>query len=720
MKRKAPKARKTSRGTSSKSAAHRQTGYYKALTDPINGPLVGVPQFVPIETHRVRARAIGTMTTGTEGEARICFNPCRMVANDSYPVLMWKNQGGAAIDQAKAREPDLISNVPYSSLDFQSTNSQTPSTINNGDGIKARVVGAMLRVCNVSAVQTRGGVFTALHEPHHKTVDTFTRSELAGNSKSIIKPAGDGSYVSLLYRPVKPEEVEDWQINAFVVPGNVHAYSTSIAGDGTTLDDYPGYMVVDFKGEGNTTLHVEAYAIIEYAGESLTTLSRPIHLGGGKKADPKDMPAIGTDLKKLEGMLAIASPEQVAKSLEIKLSAVVGMSGRVAQQIAEADVPVIVRMPLRDHQAAAYIAALKGGQNAGGGLEGEMVVSDALKAAPSYLDMGKARPLFSTNDGRTVAFFDPQLNKPILAIGGTHPTNASQVSSDWLVNPNTGEVGTNLSIMNGTFDQSSVHINNEKAFEKLRDMEIGTPEVYGHSQGGTSAMIIGEKYETAGVVAFNPAITKPLLPMHPSGGDLTVIRSHTDPIPGIGTVFAKDTAPEGVKVVNVGLKSGTTSGFGHELSQFTHADTDVMLVTPLTHGVKRNAELMVETERMGQKASKLHVAGKALGVAGIAVESVYDAAKYDGDIPDKLAVGAADVAVGGMEWAAIAGAAAVGGPVGAGVAIVADMFVHSALKEEAQAAAVAVERGLKRGIEDVYNVEQRAAKRVKGWLKHFF
>ena len=688
--------------------------------DPIKGPLVGVPQFVPINTHRVRARAIGTFQTGTQGEARIVFNPCRMVANNTAPVRVWTNQGDGVINQSLGSAGVAHSNVDYASTDFQAGSSATPNTITNGDGIKARVVGALMRVCNVSSVQTRGGVFTALHEPHHKTVETFTRTELASNTKSIIKPAGDGSYVTLLYRPVKPEEVEDWQISAWTVPGGIHSTATSTVGDGTTLDAWPGYMVVDFKGGPSTSLHVEAYAIIEYAGETLTTLSRPIHLGGGKAADPKDMPAIGTDLARAEGMLAIASPEQVAKSLEIKLAAVAGASGRVAQQIAEADVPVIVRMPLRDHQAAAYIAALKGGQNAGGGLEGEMVVSEALNAAPSYLDLSKARPLFSTNGGRTVAFYDAQLNKPVLAIGGTQPTNASQVSSDWLVNPNTGEAGTNLSILNGTFDKSSVHINNEKAFEKLRDMDIGTPEVYGHSQGGTSAMIIGEKYETAGVVAFNPAITKPLLPMHPSGGDLTVIRSHMDPIPGIGSAFARDTAPEGVKVVDVGLKSGTKSGFGHELSQFTHADTDVMLVTPLTHGVKRKAELMVETERMGQKASKLHVAGKALGVAGIAVESAYDAAKYDGDIPDKLAVGAADVAVGGMEWAAIAGAAAVGGPVGAGIAIVADAFVHSALKEEAQEAAVAVERGLKRGIEDVYNVERRAAKRATAWMKHFF
>lgn len=270
--------------------------------DPIKGPLVGVPQFVPINTHRVRARAIGTIASSTSGEARIVFNPCRMVANDVGAVRIWTNQGGGAIDQSKAQVTEapggLNSNVDYSAADFQAAGSI--DVINNGDGIKARVVGAMLRVCNVSSVQTRGGVFTALHEPHHKTVETFTRSELASNTKSIIKPAGDGSYVSLLYRPVKPEEVEDWQISAWTVPGGTSLSTPSSAGDGTTLDAFPGYMVVDFKGEPSSSLHIEAYAIIEYAGETMTTLSRPIHLGGGKAADPKDMPKIGTDLARAE------------------------------------------------------------------------------------------------------------------------------------------------------------------------------------------------------------------------------------------------------------------------------------------------------------------------------------------------------------------------------------------------------------------------------------
>lgn len=267
--------------------------------DPIKGPLVGVPQFVPIDTHRVRARAIGTIST-TTGDARIVFNPCRMVAKDVGAVRIWTNQGSGVIDQSllESNESPLESNVDYVHNDFQAT--ADPAVINNGDGIKARVVGALLRVCNVSSVQTRGGVFTALHEPHHKTVETFTRSELASNTKSIIKPAGDGSYVSLLYRPVKPEEVEDWQINAKTVPGGISSGATTTHGDGTAIDAFPGYMVVDFKGEQNSSLHIEAYAIVEYAGESLTTLSRPIHLGGGKAADPKDMPKVGTDLARME------------------------------------------------------------------------------------------------------------------------------------------------------------------------------------------------------------------------------------------------------------------------------------------------------------------------------------------------------------------------------------------------------------------------------------
>ena len=299
MKRKAPKAKVTSRGRNQAESSHRQTGYVRALMDPMNGPLVGVPQFVPIDTHRVRARAIGVINC-PQGSTRIMFNPCRMVANDAGAVHAWTSSASkytGVVNDSGASSETFNSNVQYTSADFQSTGSDW-SVIDNGDGVKARVVGAMIRVCNVSAANTRGGVFTALHEPHHKTLENYDLAALSKNSKSIIRPAGDGGYISLLYRPVKPEEVEEWQINAEVVPGQKSV--TTGALDGTSMDAYPGYMAIDFQGEQNTTLHVEAYAIIEYAGETVTTLSRPIGAGGGKPATPDDARRGAKDADKTE------------------------------------------------------------------------------------------------------------------------------------------------------------------------------------------------------------------------------------------------------------------------------------------------------------------------------------------------------------------------------------------------------------------------------------
>merc|ERR1712216_960859 len=298
MKRKAPKAKVTSRGRAQNSAPHRQTGYCRALLDPKDGPLVGVPQFVPIDTHRVRTRAIGVVNS-TSGSARIFFNPARMVANNSSAIKVWNHTGTVkwtgVTNDASGDSLTFSSNAPYDASEFQNTNLSTPDAIDNGDGVKARVVGAMIRVCNVSSVQTRGGVFTALHEPHHKTLETFDLADMSKNTKSIIRPAGDGGFISLVYRPVKPEEVEEWQISPYVVPGQVSRSGGADPLDGTAADSYPGYMASDFQGEADTTLHVEAYAIVEYAGETVTALSRPVGAGGGTPGKPGDVPPATRD-----------------------------------------------------------------------------------------------------------------------------------------------------------------------------------------------------------------------------------------------------------------------------------------------------------------------------------------------------------------------------------------------------------------------------------------
>ncbi len=342
MKRKAPKANVTSRGRAQSSASHRQTGYARALLDPKDGPLVGVPQFVPIDTHRVRTRAIGSLTTAT-GNARIFFNPCRMAAKDVGPIVYYTNVGTGNATSATGSQ-FIQSNVSHTATEFQDHDNN--GSITNGDGIKSRVVGAMIRVCNVSAVQTRGGVFTALHEPHHKTVESFDLTDLSNDAKSIIRPAGDGGYVTLLYRPVKPEEVEDWQINPRVLPGQV-AVGSPGGLDGTVQDAYPGYMAIDFHGAANSTLHIEAYAIIEYAGETMTTLSRPIHLGGGRAGKPSDGPAASRDAANREQLQGTSGCEvQTRGRILAQCDAANGKAQQHADKtanVAEKDPPHVIR-----------------------------------------------------------------------------------------------------------------------------------------------------------------------------------------------------------------------------------------------------------------------------------------------------------------------------------------------------------------------------------------
>jgi len=348
MKRKAPKSKVTSRGRAQSSAPHRQTGYARALSDPKDGPLVGVPQFVPIDTHRVRARSIGVCST-VSGSARIFFNPCRMVANNSDAVKIWANAPSkdvGAIDDVHAPSHSFGSNVPYAVADFQATDVANPSVINNGDGVKARVVGAMIRVCNVSSVNTRGGVFTALHESHHKTLESFDLAALSKNTNSIIRPAGDGGYISLLYRPVKPEEVEEWQISPYVVPGQ-QSLGAGEPLDGTAADGYPGYMAIDFQGEANTTLHVEAYAIVEYAGETVTALSRPVGAGGGTPGKPGDVPPATRDAALKERLQGTSDCE--VKTAGRTLAQCDAANGEAQQHadkianIAEKDPPHVIR-----------------------------------------------------------------------------------------------------------------------------------------------------------------------------------------------------------------------------------------------------------------------------------------------------------------------------------------------------------------------------------------
>lgn len=194
------------------------TDYAKALLDPVSGPLVGVPQFVPIDTHRARVKAIGTVST-TTGALNVFFNPCRMGSNNAGPILYGTENSASALTEA-SNIIAINSNAEHSNADYQI--SGNGEDITNGDGVRSRVVAAMIRVTNVSSDNVRDGVFHALHENHHKTLEDMTLAQISTQNNSIVVSAADGKPVTLLYRPVKPQEVDEWQKTPWHLPGKRH------------------------------------------------------------------------------------------------------------------------------------------------------------------------------------------------------------------------------------------------------------------------------------------------------------------------------------------------------------------------------------------------------------------------------------------------------------------------------------------------------------------
>lgn len=285
--------RKPAKRATSEATKAVQTSYARAVMNPKTGPLVGVPQFVPINSHCVRARCISTYTT-SGGEASIFFNPMAMVANDLVGFGGTSADGGAV--KVFATSGAVTDSAP--ALSVQSNVDYTLSDFTNGE-MKARVVGAMIRVCNVTADQYRDGVFTALHEMHHHAIEDWTLADMSKQQNAVITPAMGGKWVSLHYRPTRQEEIEEWITTPGVLGNDILAQNGD-ANDGNYNDKDPGYMRINWKGGANSqTFQIEAYAIIEYVGERVTTLARPQHTGASG-AHPRQIRHVSDLMQKIE------------------------------------------------------------------------------------------------------------------------------------------------------------------------------------------------------------------------------------------------------------------------------------------------------------------------------------------------------------------------------------------------------------------------------------
>jgi hypothetical protein len=266
-----------------------RTGYLQALMNPKTGPLVGIPTFIPIQTQRQRVRAVASLST-TTGALTVNVNPRRMVANDTGPVRACTQDGATDagwVGSATGYQA-INNNAEHSGADF-----------GDGSDLKARVVALQVTVKNVSSLNNRNGMFYALQERHHHNLAGKTSSDVSSDAHCKIQSATDGD-ITLLYRPVQPREVEEWQVDAGSYPGET---SNPTADDGP-LDTFPGFMAVYWKGSTGVAQNffVEVDAIIEYAGETKDLLSSDPHTGapGATAAQPRDIPIIVSQVQQAE------------------------------------------------------------------------------------------------------------------------------------------------------------------------------------------------------------------------------------------------------------------------------------------------------------------------------------------------------------------------------------------------------------------------------------
>jgi hypothetical protein len=269
--------------------------YKEALLNPMTGPLVGVPTTIPIDTHRVRIKVSGQITT-TTGNLTILANPVHALCNDAltnidvsgttqlFGAINYK--AGGKIDGNDAYFSYITSNSPYSKSQF--------AGYTNSSSVRARVVGATLRICNVSNGNTRNGVFTLLHDTQHNTLQDKFASDAAKDQKAVQFNAGTQDWHNLTYHPTMPEEVDGWVwdpkagYQGGVTTGAYRGGGIGIGAplDGTPQDTFPGYMGVWWNGDtASQTFQVEMYVIGEYVGSLVAPLQRDIGADSSMQSD---------------------------------------------------------------------------------------------------------------------------------------------------------------------------------------------------------------------------------------------------------------------------------------------------------------------------------------------------------------------------------------------------------------------------------------------------
>ena len=720
MARKSVKSKKSTRKPTDRQKAL-GTPYARAVLNPKDGPLVGVPQFVPIKSHVARVRSILTHRMAGTG-CSIFFNPMGMVANDFKSIVIFNNDNGGAVTDASAASITdanfyAAANGTYASADFSGAND-----------LKARVVGAMIRVCNTSNAQVRDGVFTALHEPHHHTLEDYTTSELAKRSESIILPANAGQWVTLKYRTVRPQEVEEWQTEPGVLPGDtfVHNGQTGAGADGVPPDQYPGYMRIDLKGCTTTTvnnatvgqtLQIEAYAIVEYVGETVQALVRHTAL----TAQPKDVPHIAKaaqiqeqnqagkhrDLgKELYDFLHTLHNNPIVQKFET-LQAWGTVKGQMlkAEEATHDVVQSTEQIIAAEIANAPYVSSkTKGDINA--------IQEEIRRNADIIPELNDLEVVKVMNNNKDVIIKNTKTGEIGVSFAGTTHEGVEDAFVNWMFN--------NPSVQAGYKSPQHVRSGNTMA-EALVMAEGDAAKIttFGHSQGAAYAMDYAERYKCKSVT-FDPAIYKGQKWVD---AEHLAFRTKPDPV-SLGfsprvTFGLKDTGT--LKLESIGVKLDTFEGSAAKLPKQVINDThsiDQFRITPkdrlktVEEGGFAKVEEGIASTRMSNAATAAKVLEKGAVVVQAAVttaEVLNDVGEANGAI-DAIAEAGVDVATDVVETAEIGTLAASGAALGA------ELTLGNPI-----GAAIGGVLGAGIGIIESAGVIDKARSAIKTWVhKHHF
>ena len=191
--------------------------YERSLLNPLDGPSVGVPALVGVPSKKFRVKSFGTLVANTN-TMNIQWMPHAALANDVDCVRV---TGGTVPSDGKIRSNSVFTNSHF------------------GDGLKARLVSARLRVYAQEAVTN--GVLVAAACPYRTVLATSTVEEIVGRVPSdqmaVCDPAAE--ICNMNYIPKSSEERDAWLSDVTVGP---------IPGRAITDTEFPASHVVVWNG----------------------------------------------------------------------------------------------------------------------------------------------------------------------------------------------------------------------------------------------------------------------------------------------------------------------------------------------------------------------------------------------------------------------------------------------------------------------------------------